>query len=154
MDEFKIDNLKRSKPGQNFPWFRSLEPQETQKIRQAIRAKSGIETQDSLALVTELFGMSTAVEGLNADDEGFDLAAAVSHVRIQPGRHVYVNWYRFDRIDCMSFEDLARYFEDVWYPSSDDIDIFDDTLCWIIFIEHFGAVRLLRLGSESDHRSQ
>src|SRR5262245_32702555 len=119
MDAFKIDNFKRGKPGQNFPWFKALEPQETERIREAIRAKSGIETEDPLVLLTELFGMSSVIQGLNADVDGFDLAAAVSHLGIRPDPHVYVNWYRFDRIDCMFLEDLARYFEDVWYPSSD-----------------------------------
>ena len=42
-------------------------------------------------------------------------------------------------------KDLNKHFYDVWYPSSDDIELFDDTLDWIIFVRHYGGVQLLAL---------
>jgi len=57
-----------------------------------------------------------------------------------------LNWYRFDKIDELRFVDLCEKFEDIWYPSSDDLDIFDRNMNWLISIEHSGSIRVLRIG--------
>jgi hypothetical protein len=59
-------------------------------------------------------------------------------------KKVYLNWYRFDDIDQIDLADLDRYFFDIWYPDSDDLDVFDDSADWIVSIAHHGNVRLFR----------
>lgn len=54
--------------------------------------------------------------------------------------NVFINWYRFDDIDKMSLKDLDQYFYDIWFPATDDIDIFDDTFKWIVSIFHDGII--------------
>ena len=39
-----------------------------------------------------------------------------------------------------------KYFDDIWYPDSDDIDIFDQTLSWILTVLHNGDVKILQIG--------
>jgi len=64
---------------------------------------------------------------------------------ISAEKKVYVNWYRYDNVDEIQFVDLTKYFDDIWYPGLDDIDIFDATFSWILSISHDGAVRSARL---------
>ena len=145
MDLLKIENFRRHHPGQEFPSFRPLGREEVEKIATAIRLKSEISGEDSLSLVRDLHGMSSALEGFNAQSEGFDFMSVTGAAGITTGARVCINWYRFDRIDCISPKDLATYFDDIWYPGSDDIDVFDDTLSWIISIDHDGRISLLTL---------
>ncbi len=46
----------------------------------------------------------------------------------------------------MKAEDLISTFSDIWYPSSDDLDIIDGTMQWIVSIDHNGTVRALSVG--------
>jgi hypothetical protein len=55
-----------------------------------------------------------------------------------------VSWYRVDQIDEIAFDDLATWFDDIWYPNSDDLDICDDTLSWVVSINHEGDVNWIR----------
>ncbi len=40
---------------------------------------------------------------------------------------------------------MSRWFDDIWYPASDDIDLFDSTLDWILSVSHSGLIDLRRL---------
>ncbi|WP_234399978.1 hypothetical protein [Campylobacter concisus] len=40
----------------------------------------------------------------------------------------------------MRFDDLSKFFSDIWYPSLNDIEIFDINLNWIISVRHYGAI--------------
>jgi hypothetical protein len=55
----------------------------------------------------------------------------------------HINWMHFDVVDKMKTVDFIKYFEYIWYPSSDDIDVIDENLNWIMLIDHEGGVRLL-----------
>ena len=145
MELFKIEHFRRQYPGKEFPSVRSLGTEEAEKIATAIRLKSGIHGEDSLSLMRQMHSRSSALEGFNAESEGFDLRSILGAAGITPGAQVYINWYRFDTIDCIFLKDLATYFDDIWYPGSDDIDLFDDTLSWIISVEHAGGIRVLML---------
>ena len=63
----------------------------------------------------------------------------------QPAATVYINWRHFESLDEMAFVALAKYFDDIWYAGADDIDIFDDTLSWVLSVRHDGEVRALKL---------
>lgn len=62
-----------------------------------------------------------------------------------PGEKALVNWYRLDEIDEMNMSDFSRYFDDLWYPAADHIDVFDHTISWIVSIDYSGTLSLLRL---------
>ncbi len=73
------------------------------------------------------------------------LAQLFTKCGIVPGPVLYLEWGPLREIDCFQMKDLNKHFYDVWYPSSDDIELFDDTLDWIIFVRHYGGVQLLAL---------
>lgn len=41
------------------------------------------------------------------------------------------------------FNDIVKYFSDIWYPSVDDIIIFDDSYKVCMMIRHDGVIYLL-----------
>jgi len=98
-----------------------------------------------LVLTNRLLELSVPYKGINAENEHFDLAAVAKDLGISAEKKVYVNWYRYDNVDEIQFVDLTKYFDDIWYPGPDDIDIFDATFSWILSISHDGAVRSARL---------
>jgi hypothetical protein len=145
MDPFKIQNFERSHEGQSFPHAQALRPPDAEALRVRIAKAVGVEESlDGLSLTRRLDSMGTVVHGESPQRSSFDLRALVARLEITPHAHVYINWYRYDEIDRMRFDDLARYFTDVWYPSSDDIDLFDDSLSWILSVAHDGVVKLIR----------
>ena len=77
---------------------------------------------------------------MNSNDENFDLSAALSSMKIKCPENVFVNWYRYDNIDKFNLLDLTRYFDDIWYPELDDVDIFDDSFTWIVSVAHSGRI--------------
>jgi hypothetical protein len=54
--------------------------------------------------------------------------------------NAFLNWYRFDKVDELKFDDLCEVFDDLWYPSSDDLDILNPNINWVVSIEHFGQL--------------
>ena len=58
---------------------------------------------------------------------------------------VYIDWGRFNDIDEMNADDFNSVFHDLWYPSSDDIEVFDKTLSWVLLVRHFDVVQTVKL---------
>ncbi|SEH89712.1 hypothetical protein SAMN02927937_02007 [Paenimyroides aquimaris] len=73
-------------------------------------------------------------------DDINSLSEVFNTLEIFPIEKIYINWYKFDDIDCLYYNDLILYFEDLWFPSSDDIEIFDNTFNWILSIRHDGCI--------------
>ena len=144
----KIENFERAKPGQSFPWFRHLNPKESEEIREALMGKLSLGADtDGLTLVQTLLDRSGALEGYDAGADKFALLPVFEQLGLQPEEHVYINWHRFDDIDLISLKDLVSFFDDIWYPAADDLDIFDPSLNWILSVTHSGQIRILKLGS-------
>lgn len=59
---------------------------------------------------------------------------------ITPGHSIYITWDNLNDIDIIPTEDFCQYFEDIWYPSADDIGIFDASYRWIIIVTHYGEI--------------
>ena len=75
-----------------------------------------------------------------------DVSESVSKIFNQEGikqpETIFLNWYRFDAFDEMLFSDFIKCFDYIWYPSADDLDIFDQSLSWILSIDHDGSIFL------------
>lgn len=141
MDTFKIEHFEREHPGIEFPWFRELKLHETAEIRDRLSQRIGLPAGlDNLELTRSVSRLCSGCESKNAESQLFNLMNLTKDLGITPQGKVYVNWYRYDKIDQMAFEDLVRYFDDIWYPSSDDIELFDDSLSWIVAVSHYGNV--------------
>jgi len=142
LERFKIDHFKKNNPGKEFPWHRTLASSDMEEVCRRLADILQVPSGNNLDIVNALYSCSQVLEENNAETEGFSLSELTESINISPTENVYINWYRFDNIDEIRFVDLCKYFEDIWYPGPDDIDIFDSTLSWILSITHDGVIRL------------
>lgn len=146
MDKLKIDNFSKIHREIDFPKYVSLDSVSAKKIQFLIAEKLKLEDcSDGLSLVKKIDARGALCEGINAEDEQFSLSEAISLAGLISSELVYVNWYRYDDIDKLCLNDFDKYFDDLWYPDLDDIDIFDDSLTWIMSVLHSGQIKVLRL---------
>lgn len=146
MDKLKIDHFAREHPAEGFPGFRSLTPDDAALIRENVaRALMLPLTSDGASLLRALGDQQTVLDEPNAEAVGFNLKACLRSLGIHARDSVFINWYRFDDIDEMKVDDLSRYFANIWYPSSDDIEIFDGKYDWILSVRHDGVLGVLQV---------
>ena len=135
-------------PHGRFPSITGVPEGEMRKLRIRLAHAVGFPPEvDNLALTHHIDSLMRPVEGINAEDADFDLGAVLRQIGIHPLVNVYVNWYRYDKIDEIAFADLAQFLPWVWYPSADDIEVFDETCSWIVSIAHRGDIGYLILDS-------
>lgn len=145
MEKIKLDNFSNEYPGRDFPEYASLSKSACSDIAQSIQAKfAQANATDGLTLVKAIDALSKPCEAASHVGEDFDLSALLNACGIDAADVVYINWHRYDKIDRLKRCDLAGYFYDIWYPDVDDIDVFDDSLSWILSVRHDGYIKLLR----------
>jgi len=117
--------------------------------RQNILKRMKLDQETSPAkLIYELYKRHKLLKGIYADTENFNLNNVFKKLKIEPDEYIYINWFRFDNIDKMRYEDVIDYFHYLWYPQGpDDMDIFDKTLKWIITIDHSSSVYWIKFAS-------
>lgn len=140
MEHFKIEHFEKEYPGKQFPLFHSLDGPEVHVLRERLAKRLGCSSADPLVLFKEFERRLGLVEGADADQDTFSLSSTVSDLNITPEKHVYLHWYRYDKVDQMAFADVSTYFSDIWYPGPDDLALFDASFEWILTITHDGAV--------------
>jgi hypothetical protein len=146
MEKIKIDNFVKEYPGCHFPEFTSLDKDNCTAIYEKISKKLGLATtSDGLALVKTIDARQKTCPTAEGIGEQFSFTSLLTTYGLKGADNVYVNWYRYDRIDKLKFSDLDKYFLDIWYPGVDDMDVFDDTLDWIISVSHDSKIKLLKL---------
>ncbi len=136
MDQFKIE-LFENEYDREFVDFISLSKNECDLLKNKLYEKNKIQTsinffewyenKKSYLLETEI-------------DCDIDLSAIFNKLSIKYKDKVYINWTCFDSIDIFNVYDLINYFHDIWFPSSDDIEIFDESFDWILSIRHDGVI--------------
>ena len=135
MDQIKLENF-RKEYGFEMPIIRSLSSDECLKIREKLLHKFGLKNIDEFFKIDKF----NKLDGFNADEANFDLKTAFSELSIATPNEICINFNKFENIDILHFDDLSKFFSDVWYPSLDDIEIFDLNLNWIVSVRHYGAV--------------
>jgi len=145
MEGFKIEHFNKDNPSIKFPKFSALSPKKADKIYQKLSVKLGKDILPQKIIVKKIFQLGVLIEGINADEDDFVLKKVFDSIGIIPLENVYINWYHFDDIDEIRFSDLDRYFDHIWYPGPDDIDIFDQSFSWILSISHDGSINILNL---------
>jgi len=144
MEQFKVQHYLSAHPGSSFPEFQHLAEGDATVLRCGLLGRCGLDQALSpLDLVRTIRGRQQPIVQMNAESSEFRLDVAVAAVGVQPRPSVYINWNRYDDIDEIGFADLAQQFHDIWYPSSDDIDLFDASLAWIFSIDHDGYLSVL-----------
>ena len=135
MDQIKLENF-RKEYGFEMPIIRSLSSDECLKIREKLLHKFGLKNIDEFFKIDKF----NKLDGFNADEENFDLKTAFSKLGIATPNEICINFNKFESIDILRFDDLDKVFSDVWYPSLDDIEIFDINLSFIVLVRHYGAI--------------
>ena len=135
MDQIKLENF-RKEHGFEMPIIRSLSPDECLKIRENLLHKFSLDDIDEFFKIDKF----NKLDGFNADEVNFDIKAAFSELDIATPNEICINFNKFENIDILHFDDLSKFFSDVWYPSLDDIEIFDINLSFIFSVRHYGAI--------------
>ena len=135
MDQIKLENF-RKEYGFKMPIIRSLSAGECLKIRENLLHKFSLDDVDEFFKIDKF----SRLDGFNADEENFDLKAAFRKLNIATPNEICINFNKFESIDILRFEDFSKFFSDIWYPSLDDIEIFDINLSFIISVRHYGAI--------------
>jgi hypothetical protein len=139
MDSFKLALFQQERR-RAFPPYRSLPKEEAEHLRATLAEKLELDasTFETALAAKQVFDQVSAVE------ERFDLLSTLARLRIRPAPDLFINWHQFERVDSLKALDLDRYFEDIWFPAADDIDLFDQQAEWIVSIRHDGAVSFVR----------
>ncbi len=145
IDQHKIENFVKAHPGVVFPAYQHLDGNQARAIQGLIAKSMGSPGLEGLALVRKLHDVGAEISDLQADEASFSVGKVLRRLRLICPENVYLNWHRFDNVDQISLVDLDQYFSDIWYPSSDDLDVFDESAKWILSITHYGKVRLFRI---------
>lgn len=135
MDQIKLENF-RKEYGFEMPIVRSLLVGECLKIRENLLHKFSLNDIDEF-FKTDKFNK---LDGFNADEANFDLKALFSKLNITAPNEICINFNKFESIDILHFDDLSKFFSDIWYPSLDDIEIFNINLSFIVSVRHYGAI--------------
>ncbi len=144
MEKFKIE-LYEKENNKDFPQYESLSESECQSIQDNIRKKLFISNNANLLdVVKQLSRMQKHIPDVNAKDENFALSEILLRLGIETKKSIYLNWYRFDEIDQFNLNDLVQNFDDIWFSGTDDIDLFDESLNWVLSIRHDGCLSLLK----------
>lgn len=138
MENFKID-LFVGEYNINFPEYSPLSEDDCIKIIKKLSEKFGLDFLSNEKIAYDLMQRQIILEKVDAKDN-FHLMLALKNLDIIFSSNIYINWYQFRDIDLIKINDLDKYFYDIWFPSADDIDIFDENLNWIVSIRHDGVV--------------
>jgi len=143
MQPFKLEHFAAAHPQDAFPSFASIASEEIERLREQLCQAAGIGVgTDWGNLYKHLQDRAEHVKAVNAEDETrFNLDVVLKSLSILPNDSVYLAWdpSRGD-VDRIAFADLSRYFDWIWYPASDDIEIFDESFAWLVFVDHEGQL--------------
>ena len=142
MDGNKLANFMRSHPGMAPPAMHRLSVAEASELFRKLARRFDVAGDDRLLALRALLEGATPVDGPEPEDDEFDLSAVFDSISVAPDASVFVNWDQFESVDRMRSGDLVRFFTDVWYPGADDIELFDQTFNWILFVPHSGPALL------------
>ncbi len=149
MDYIKIKNFERENGAGFFPVYRQIDPHEVDTLVQNLKNKLALPedfpNRDIIAIISK---KGSLVENANVEESPNTFRLAFGSLTINNLDKIYLNWDNFDVIDEMLLGDFLKYFDDVWYPGSDDLNIIDSKLRWIVTIHHAGMLEILDLGNK------
>ncbi|MGJ5820434.1 hypothetical protein [Paludibaculum fermentans] len=147
MEFFKIESLLRKNPGALPPQFASLTEDQEREVIDRLLSSAGRPEGPPQVVLTHILQQSKPLAGVDLDKQEIDLSQVFEKCGVVPRPTIYVEWGPLREIDRFQTEDLIKHFYDVWYPSADDIELFDETFSWIVFVRHFGGVQVWRPSS-------
>jgi hypothetical protein len=144
VQSFKTVNFLRENPGSLPPQFVPLAEGEAREVVDRLLSRAGRPEGRPEAVLGHLLQHSIPLADVNLDQQEIDLREIFNKCGIVPGSCTYVEWGPLREIDRFQTEDLIKHFYDVWYPSANDIELFDDAFDWMVFVRHYGGVQVWR----------
>lgn len=140
MEDFKLKYF-NEEYGFDIPTLKKISLDECVKIRSKLYTIYNIENID--VILKEMYNNCHPIKKVDIKEEKFDFKDILIELDIFIPKEIYINWFKFDKIDIISFDVFNKYFFDIWYPIADDIEIFNKDLKWIISIRHDGIISLV-----------
>ncbi len=139
MQDIKLQNMKEDYSC--IPNYETFSASEAKAIvRALINVYSLGDIKESEA-AEEILKKSVSVSLVNDD---FSLKILGENLGIDIGDSLFISWNKFQEIDNINTAEFEEYFFDLWYEGIDNIEIFDSSLEWIVFIVRNGDIRLVR----------
>ena len=142
MHTFKLEHFYRAHPLTPSLEFSTLTNFEERLVVDALLLRARDANGSPAEIMLQLAAQAAALPGVNLEERPIGLRRVFEMCRLNPGPVIYVQWGSLCDIDRFDREDLEKYFYDIWYPGADDIELFDSTYEWLVFVAHFGAVSL------------
>lgn len=145
MHEVKIKNFEALHPGSSLPRHRHLDVVECELLRTTMAANLRLAGQSTaIQILKALEARAIDIPDAMPSEESFCFADLFRRLQLV-STNIYVNWSSFDDIDEMALTTFSDAFHDLWYPSSDDIEIFDHSQAWVLLARHFDVVQIVRM---------
>ena len=142
MEAFKLVNFK-NEYNTNMPIVRSIEGSECEAVCRSLFRNRHVNTLEEFFKKEEQ--EFVLLDDINAEDDDLDWNKVFNSIGIPVPNEVFINFERFNSIDVFLFKDFCKYFDDIWYPAADDIEVFDASLNWIVSVKHYGAVHYAKI---------
>lgn len=142
---YKIEVFEIDYPGRAFPWYRELDKPACADVRCRLRRRIGCAAKTPPIELLKMLWQRATPLNLNPSDEAFDPGAALEASGIIPNDMVYLDWSAFTEIYEMRFADFREHVQSLFFPSADDLTVFDDTLTWVLWLLHYCELALSRL---------
>ena len=142
MEAFKLVNFKHEH-NTNMPIVRSIEGSECEAVCRSLFRNWHVNTLEEFFKKEEQ--EFVLLDDINAEDDDLDWNKVFNSIGIPVPNEVFINFERFNNIDVFLFKDFCKYFDDIWYPAADDIEVFDSSFNWIVSVKHYGAVHYAKI---------
>ena len=142
MEAFKLVNFKHEH-NTNMPIVRSIEGSECEAVCRSLFRNWHVNTLEEFFKKEEQ--EFVLLDDINAEDNDLDWNKVFNSIGIPVPNEVFINFERFNNIDVFLFKDFCKYFDDIWYPAADDIEVFDALFNWIVSVKHYGAVHYAKI---------
>lgn len=142
MEAFKLVNFQHEH-NTNMPIVRSIEGSECEAVCRSLFRNWHVNTLEEFFKKEEQ--EFVLVDNVNAEDDDLDWNKVFNSIGIPVPNEVFINFERFNNIDVFLFKDFCKYFDDIWYPAADDIEVFDSSFNWIVSVKHYGAVHYAKI---------
>lgn len=141
MDLGKLENFKRYY-GFSLDSVIHLSSSECERIKCVFYSKYNVNCNKELfqRIIKSATHLPVDAEKIGSAKDNIKLQEIFFSIKIIPQQYVYITWDSFNDIDVMPFDDFCKYFDDIWYPSVDDVGVFDDSFSWFIIITHYGEI--------------
>jgi hypothetical protein len=142
LEDFKKDIFKQENPFHDMFSISQLDSVAIKEIRYRLCGRLGCDDHE---LQKRLFVLrKDSLVARSNLDKSFSIDDIFTAYKIHPDK-ILINWDDFKTVDELSFQDFCKWFRYIWYPSSDDMDVFSTDLTWMLHVSHFEVLSLTRL---------